>query len=107
MHRRFILLFFVNDNFVDSLTLDYNRQRLKPHKGEPHSTFSSLRKELQNGHFQSFLSRSSSSSSKMSSDPLLSFIYNMTPDGSESVQPDLKMREKAEEKGSFENLSEP
>ncbi|KAK3194192.1 hypothetical protein Dsin_025502 [Dipteronia sinensis] len=85
-----------------------SQHRLKLHKGDPHSTILSLRKELHNGHFQSLLSRSSSSvsSSKMAPDPLLSFIYNMAPDVSESVQPDLTIREKAEEKSSYEKASE-
>ncbi|KAK1561029.1 hypothetical protein Q3G72_033615 [Acer saccharum] len=52
------------------------------------------------------LSSSSVSSSKMAPDPLLSFIYNMAPDVSESVQPDSTIREKAEEKSSYEKASE-
>ncbi|TXG63352.1 hypothetical protein EZV62_010346 [Acer yangbiense] len=51
-------------------------------------------------------SSSSVSSSKMAPDPLLSFIYNMAPDVSESVQPDSTIREKAEEKSSYEKASE-
>ncbi|KAL5862975.1 hypothetical protein ACOSQ3_000489 [Xanthoceras sorbifolium] len=74
---------------------------------KPHSTISSLRKELHNGHFQSLLSRSSSSvsSSKMAPDPLLSFVYNMASDASESVYSD-STRERAEEKSSYEKASE-
>ncbi|KAL5791886.1 hypothetical protein ACOSP7_000480 [Xanthoceras sorbifolium] len=92
---------------LNSLTRDYSRHRLKLHKGEPHSTISSLRKELHNGHFQSLLSRSSSSvsSSKMAPDPLLSFVYNMASDASESVYSD-STRERAEEKSSYEKASE-
>ncbi|XP_031288023.1 protein DEHYDRATION-INDUCED 19 homolog 4-like isoform X1 [Pistacia vera] len=83
--------------------------KLKLNKGESHSTLLTLRKELQNGHFQSLLARSPSSvsSSRMTLDPLLSFVYN-TPavDMSESVQVDSSTGENAEEKISFEKTLE-
>lgn len=94
---------------MDSLTRDYSWHKLKLHKGDPHSSILSLTKELQNGHFQSLLARSSSSvsSSKTTTDPWLSFIYN-TPaaDVSESIQPDTITGPRAEDKSFYEKASE-
>lgn len=54
-------------------------------------------------HFQSLLSRSSTSvSSRMALDPLLSFVYiTPTADVSESVHADSSIGENAEEKTSY------
>lgn len=92
-----------------SLTRDYSWHKLKLHKGNSHSTISSLRKELQNAHFQSLLARSSSSvsSSKKTADPWLSFIYNIpAADESESVQSASSTTEGAEDKSLYEKTFE-
>lgn len=96
---------------LGSLTKDYIRHKPRYHKVDSHSTMSSLRKELQDAHFQSLLSRSSSSASasslKTAPDPLLSFIYN-TPsaDASESAQSDLGTAERADGKSSLDKTLE-
>ncbi|KAL9430659.1 hypothetical protein AB3S75_021803 [Citrus x aurantiifolia] len=104
----------VTMDMVDHITTQHGNisnswHKLKLHKGNSNSTISSLRKELQNAHFQSLLARSSSSvsSSKKTSDPWLSFIYNMpTADESESIQPALSTGEGAEDKSSCEKTFE-
>ncbi|KAG6704040.1 hypothetical protein I3843_07G111400 [Carya illinoinensis] len=86
----------VGMNMVGHITTQHgnffkNWHKLKLCKGESYSTFSSSRKEFQNGHFQSLLAGSSPavSTSKMAPDSLLSFLYNgPAAVKSESVQPD-------------------
>lgn len=101
-------------DMVDHITTQHGNiinswHKLKLHKGNSHSTISSLRKELQNAHFQSLLARSSSSvsSSKKTADPWLSFIYNIpAADESESVQSAASTTEGAEDKSLYEKTFE-
>ena len=91
---------------LDSLTWDYNWQKLKLHKSESYSNPFS-KKEFQDGHFRTLPTGSSPvvSTSKMAPDPLLSFLYNAPADDkSESMQPDSSSEVSLEDENSEETI---
>ncbi|XP_050204101.1 protein DEHYDRATION-INDUCED 19 homolog 5-like [Mercurialis annua] len=104
----------VGTNMVRHITIHhgiiYKRlQKLKFQKDESYSTLSRLKKELQDGYFQSLLDVPSqlASSSKTEPDPLLSFLYNGTPaDKAKSMQPDCLTNVSSEEKTSDAKIVE-
>ncbi|XP_022770863.1 protein DEHYDRATION-INDUCED 19 homolog 3-like isoform X2 [Durio zibethinus] len=104
----------VGMNMVDHITTQHgniykSNRKLKFCKGNSYSTLSSLRKDLDDAHYQSLLARSwsSLSSSNTAPDPLLSFLSYAPPaDSSEGVQSASSTEVSLEVKGSDENMLE-
>ncbi|KAL4311534.1 hypothetical protein GQ457_01G054060 [Hibiscus cannabinus] len=96
----------------DELKTEYlcPNHRIKLHKGDSYSTLSSLRKELHDSQYQSFLSKSWSSLSSSNSTALhllLSFLsYPPLADSSESVKSATSSEATLEDNGSNENMLE-
>ncbi|GMI73731.1 drought-induced protein19 [Hibiscus trionum] len=104
----------VGMNMVDHITTQHGNifkgnHKIKLHKGDSYSTLSSLRKEMHEAQYQSFLSRSRSSlsSTNTAPDPLLSFISCPSlANSSESVKSATSSEVTLEDNGSDENMLE-
>ncbi|KAL4384174.1 hypothetical protein GQ457_15G021390 [Hibiscus cannabinus] len=104
----------VGMNMVNHITTQHgnifkSNHKLKFDKGDSYPTLSSLRKELQDARYQSFLSRSwsSLSSSNTTPDPLVSFLsFQPLVDSSGSVKSATSTEASLEENGSDENMLE-
>ncbi|KAK8630811.1 hypothetical protein V6N13_079585 [Hibiscus sabdariffa] len=94
--------------FISFISFSINH-RIKLHKGDSYSTLSSLRKELHDSQYQSFLSKSwsSLSSSNTALHSLLSFLsYPPLADSSESVKSATSSEATLEDNVSNENMLE-